>query len=162
MQPFPLKIYTEEAIQLIHTQSEFDAFAAAYIKIEAAGGVVLNGKQEVLMIYRKRKWDFPKGKVEENEESPYAAIREVIEETGIEKISITGEFPSTFHTYIENGVPILKQTYWFDMVSWGDAKLTPQKEEDITEVKWVPFEQVADLLTNSYPSLFDMWNMLLL
>ena len=160
MLEFPVNIYIAEEVQLIYTQSEFDKFASAYTIIEAAGGIVMNGEQEVLMIYRRGKWDFPKGKVEENESVYIAAVREVVEETGIKEISITGELPSTFHTYIENGVSILKQTYWYDMVSWGATKPTPQTEEDITEVKWVPFEQVAELLAGSYPSLFDLWRIL--
>ena len=161
MLAFPIKIYVGEEVQLIYTQAEFDTFASTYTMVKAAGGIVMTGEQEVLMIYRKNKWDFPKGKVEENESVHIAAVREVMEETDIKEISIVGELPSTFHTYIENGVLILKQTYWYDMVSWGTSKPTPQTEEDITEVKWVPIEQVAELLAGSYPSLFDLWKMLL-
>ena len=32
-----------------------------------AGSLVINQKKELLLIYRKGKWDFPKGKVEKNE-----------------------------------------------------------------------------------------------
>ena len=160
MQIFPLKIYTGEEVQFIYTQAEFDAFASNYTKMKAAGGIVRNGKQELLMIYRRGKWDFPKGKVEENEKVHIAAIREVGEETGVENVSITEELPSTFHTYIENGISILKQTHWYEMVAKETIEPIPQTEEDITEVKWVPILQVADMLKDSYSSLSDLWNML--
>ena len=160
MQIFPLKIYTGEEVQFIYTQAEFENFASNYTQIKAAGGVVRNGKQELLMIYRRGKWDFPKGKVEENEKVHIAAIREVGEETGVENLSITEELPSTFHTYIENGISILKQTHWYEMVAKETPEPTPQTEEDITEVKWVSILQVSDLLKDSYPSLSDLWNML--
>src|SRR5688500_11232246 len=35
--------------------------------IKAAGGIVWNRNKELLMIYRRGKWDLPKGKIEEGE-----------------------------------------------------------------------------------------------
>jgi len=42
-------------------------FCSHYQLIEAAGGVVLNSKREVLWILRNGIWDLPKGKVESGE-----------------------------------------------------------------------------------------------
>jgi 8-oxo-dGTP pyrophosphatase MutT (NUDIX family) len=35
--------------------------------IVAAGGLVFNENKELLMIYRRSKWDLPKGKLDEGE-----------------------------------------------------------------------------------------------
>ena len=40
-----------------------------------AGSLVINEKKELLLIYRKGKWDFPKGKVEKNEKKKTVALR---------------------------------------------------------------------------------------
>ena len=38
-----------------------------YHVIEAAGGLITNQNNETLMIYRRGKWDLPKGKIEKDE-----------------------------------------------------------------------------------------------
>ena len=51
--------------------------------VPAAGGIVQNEHREVLFIFRKGKWDLPKGKMEKAERPEVAAIREVEEECGV-------------------------------------------------------------------------------
>ncbi|QQS63451.1 MAG: NUDIX domain-containing protein [Chitinophagaceae bacterium] len=51
--------------------------------VEAAGGIVQNENKEILFIYRRNKWDLPKGKIEKKELPENAAAREIEEETGI-------------------------------------------------------------------------------
>ena len=58
----------------------WNEFAGQYVLMEAAGGVVQNNKDEILVIYRKKKWDLPKGKLDYEETPEGAAIREVKEE----------------------------------------------------------------------------------
>lgn len=126
-------------------------------KIDAAGGIVTNDHDEVLLIFRRGYWDFPKGKVEEDESFPEAALREVSEETGLISLRITSELPSTFHTYIQNGQEILKQTYWFSMKSDCPEVLIPQIEEEITEIRWVKKEEVTGMLEESFETLKELW-----
>ncbi|MDR2980487.1 MAG: NUDIX domain-containing protein [Bacteroidales bacterium] len=126
-------------------------------KIDAAGGIVTNDRDEVLLIFRRGYWDFPKGKVEESESFPEAALREVSEETGLTSLRITSELISTFHTYIQNGQEILKQTYWFSMKSDKPEILIPQIEEEITEIRWVKREEVTEMLEESFETLKDLW-----
>ena len=57
-----------------------------YFEVVSAGGVVVNQRGNVLWILRNGHWDLPKGKVEIGEKLEEAAVREVIEETGIESI----------------------------------------------------------------------------
>src|SRR5690606_40252613 len=46
--------------------------------VTAAGGMVINDKKEILFIYRNKRWDLPKGKVEKGETLEDSAIREVM------------------------------------------------------------------------------------
>ena len=94
--------------------------------VEAAGGLVYNNKREILFIYRKSKWDLPKGKVEQDESIETAAIREVSEECGIENPIITGSLAPTYHTYSLENQRILKKTHWYKMFYQGTNKTTPQ------------------------------------
>lgn len=144
----PIEITTEEA---------FHAFAQDYKIIHAAGGVVYNENDEVLLIYRLNKWDLPKGKVEEGEQYEEAALREVKEETGLQNMHLTKSLPSTFHTYTLHGENILKETHWFSMFATKQT-LTPQTIEAITEATWVHRTDVDSMLNNSYPSLALLWN----
>ena len=47
-------------------------FKSLYKIIEAAGGLVKNDKNELLLIYRLHHWDLPKGKVDDGETTEQA------------------------------------------------------------------------------------------
>ncbi|TAE99248.1 MAG: NUDIX domain-containing protein, partial [Runella slithyformis] len=51
-----------------------------YAVIKAAGGIVTKD-EKLLLIHRRGVWDLPKGKLDNNEKSKKAALREVEEET---------------------------------------------------------------------------------
>lgn len=140
----------------INSQEEYERFAKSYRLIHAAGGIVCNERDEILMIFRLGRWDFPKGKVEEGESFEVAAVREVEEETGLRKITLQAPLASTFHTYELNGNPILKETHWFAMSAHSQS-LVPQTVEDITQAVWVPKNEVDDKMQASYPSLAELW-----
>ena len=52
-------------------------------RIQAGGGLVENEKGEILFMFRRGKWDLPKGKLDPGESLENCALREVKEETGI-------------------------------------------------------------------------------
>ena len=62
--------------------------------IKAGGGVVQNSNKEILFIYRMKKWDLPKGKLEKGETIKECAKREVEEET---KVKVNVEVKSFLH-----------------------------------------------------------------
>lgn len=125
--------------------------------INAAGGIVVNEKGEILLIFRNDKWDFPKGKIESHEKNETAAMREVMEETGISHLKITKKLPTTYHTYTIDHSEILKETRWFEMSASSTESIKPQHIEGITEVIWVNKEEVSDKLKNSYANLKELW-----
>lgn len=126
--------------------------------VQAAGGIVLNEQDEILFMFRRGKWDLPKGKLDPGESLEECAVREVQEETGLREVFLRNFFLTTFHTYEENQTHILKESYWYTMQAAGKQELIPQLEEDIHEVKWVKKEHLPVVLGNTYRSISDVIN----
>lgn len=121
--------------------------------VEAAGGMVFNDKKEILFIHRNNRWDLPKGQLDKGESFETAAIREVMEETGVEGLEIKKFINKTYHVFKRNGKYKLKVTYWFEMFTNYNGKLTPQENEGIKKVKWKNFEKSQKALQNSYANI---------
>ncbi|WP_428329459.1 NUDIX hydrolase [Mucilaginibacter sp.] len=124
--------------------------------IKAAGGLVKNEFNEFLFIYRNDKWDLPKGKIEKQEGTKAAAVREVEEECGIKVNKLEEKICKTYHVYIYKGNVVLKKTYWFNMRCKGQNNLKPQKEEGITDVRWFKKGHVDLIVENTFPSIMDV------
>lgn len=131
-------------------------FFKNFTLIEAAGGIVQNNKKEILFIYRLNKWDLPKGKIEKGENAEACALREVEEETGVNKLKVKKKVGETYHSYDAFGKHFLKTTHWFYMSCGDDQNLVPQTEEDINALKWVATKNIKEPLTNTYPSIKDI------
>jgi 8-oxo-dGTP pyrophosphatase MutT (NUDIX family) len=126
--------------------------------IQAAGGLVLDPSKNILFIFRKGKWDLPKGKLDPGEPIDECALREVREETGLKEVKLTKKEPlqMTYHTYDENGKHILKETYWYQMHAKAGQSVQPQQEEQITEIKWISQKDVEPYLKKSFPLIKDV------
>ena len=124
--------------------------------IQAAGGFVYNDKEEVLLIFRRGKWDLPKGKLDEGEELYKCALREVEEETGLQGIELQKPLCITYHTYQQDGDSVLKESHWYLMHTQNDQVLTPQTEEDIEKCEWVNIKNMAPYMENTHPSILDV------
>ena len=123
-----------------------------YKVVRAAGGVVFNEEQKILMMYRLGKWDLPKGKRDDNEKAKQTAEREVEEECGI-KVQLSEKLCTTWHTYTMGTRKILKRTKWFKMNCIDESKMQPQKEEGIEKLEWMTEKEVQTALLNSYSSI---------
>ncbi|PCI07510.1 MAG: NUDIX hydrolase [Flavobacteriaceae bacterium] len=125
-----------------------------FFKIEkAAGGLVTNQNDETLFIYRLDKWDLPKGKIEKGEKKKEAAIREVEEECGISGLTIKKKLQKTYHIFQRNDREVLKITHWYAMKTDFTDDLTPQLEEDITQVVFKNLQEVNEALENTYGNI---------
>lgn len=124
--------------------------------IKAAGGLVKNAKGDYLFIFRNKKWDLPKGKVEKGEKVKIAAIREVEEECGVKIEKRQACLGKTYHIYELNGEVILKTTAWYPMKVKGMPKLVPQKEEGITKAVWLASNQLTPIVKNTFPSIIEV------
>mgnify|MGYP000868832162 CR=1 FL=1 len=129
-------------------------FKESFKLILAAGGLVFNNENKLLTIFRNGVWDLPKGKVEKGEQIREAAKREVEEETGC-IINSQNEMPTAhvYHVYQLKKKLVLKTTTWYKMSS-NPSKLLPQREEGITEVRWMSQSEIENIFNvNTYPSI---------
>ena len=128
-----------------------DYLKSKYTIMKAAGGVVQKGNK-TLLIFRMKKWDLPKGKINKNEATVDAAIREVEEECNIE-VKATRKICKTWHTYTMKKKKILKKTTWYAMKVINEENMRPQVEEDIEEIRWMSPKELFHSLDNSYRSI---------
>ena len=61
--------------------------------------------------------------------------------------------PATFHVYTIGKEWILKETHWFSMMCSKPDNYKPQAEEGITEIRWIPENEIEDMIPQLYPSL---------
>jgi 8-oxo-dGTP pyrophosphatase MutT (NUDIX family) len=116
----------------------------------------MNNNNDVLLIYRRGKWDLPKGKLDKGETIEDCAMREVMEETGLKNVVLESALLVTYHTYHEGTKFILKESHWYAMKVNGEQKLVPQTEEDIVEIKWVKPGDLKNYYHNTFPSVIDV------
>lgn len=145
-------------ICITHEDVEFlmECVFSPYHFIEAAGGLVVNKDKEMLFIFRRGKWDLPKGKMEEGETPEICAEREIEEETGVNQLQLIHKIIDTYHIYEERGQQILKKTYWFYFTTYFEGTPKPQIEEDISSISWIGKENLAMPLSNTYDSIMDV------
>lgn len=152
-----LKKDKEEVIILVDKIEKAKAiFFSHFASIEAAGGIVQNEKKELLFIFRKGKWDLPKGKLEKNETPEICAAREIEEETGVKDLVLKNKIGETYHIYEENKIMILKTSHWFYLISKGKQHTAAQTEEDISEVKWINTRNIKEPMANTYQNIKDI------
>lgn len=148
-----ISVHEPSGVIYLTTEEAFALYKQDKIIIEAAGGLVFNEQKELLMIFRRGFWDLPKGKVDEGETHDQCAVREVMEETGLQHIQLIEFLTTTYHTYQQNGETILKPSHWFKMMCSLAETLVPQTEEDITEIKWVTKKEAEVLKEQMYPTI---------
>lgn len=137
----------------------FESLKSQTKYIEAAGGLVYNPKNQLLLIYRNNKWDLPKGKIEKRESPREAAVREVEEECGLLQnvLTITDILPNTYHLYYHKNKLYLKKTFWFKMTYNQQTELVPQLEEQITKAIWANLAEIMVAKENTHDSLLQLF-----
>ncbi len=137
-------------------KSLFKSIKASCVIVKAAGGLVESANGNYLFIFRNKKWDLPKGKVEKGEGMREAAWREVEEECGVKVFSNDEKLCRTYHVYTLGTKVVLKKTNWYRMTVKGEPKLVPQKEEGITKASWLSRTELEPVIANTYPSIMDV------
>lgn len=123
----------------------------------SAGGIVYQksaNKTLILLCQHSghHGWVFPKGHIDKPETKEQAALREVVEETGI-----TGEIIKPLepiqYWFVQDGVKIKKTVYYF-LMSYAAGSIEDHDDE-MEKVEWLHIEEVANRLT--YPSDQKVW-----
>jgi len=108
---------------------------------------IIRKNKKILIAQRKKdswmeqnKWEFPGGKVEQNETYEDCLIREIKEELGI-AISIDRLFMKTTHTYMKNNeeFPITLMVFLAD---WREGDI---RNIDCQDSKWVDVKDIKKI-----------------
>lgn len=111
----------------------------------ACGAVVIH-EGAVLLVHRPKydDWAYPKGKQDPGEHDTVTAVREVLEETGVE-IRLGIPLPSQAYVQADGRTKIVH--YWIGHVV-GDPDISGyQANSEIDQVLWVPLAEAAGRLT---------------
>jgi len=123
----------------------------------AAGGLIYHKDKGYLWMFKRGKWDLPKGKIDSGEKAEEAAIRECIEETGVSDLMIEKNLGVTYHIFEQKEKHILKITQWFLMNTNHDGQLIPQAEEGISKLEWIKQEDLTQkILPNTYSTIIEV------
>lgn len=173
--PNALTFYNPDILSLVEMMESSQNIARVYIPSEdpeliykevcgafkeviAGGGLVSNRRGDYLLIRRSGLWDLPKGHLEAGEDIRECSAREVKEETGVGELEVRDLICVTDHCYFRNGIWHLKHTYWFDMLYTAPVDLVPQTEEDIAKAAWVAKSALPPYLTNTFPSIREVFH----
>lgn len=106
-----------------------------------------DGRLLIAIIHRKRygDWSWPKGKLDEGESLPQAAVREIREETGL-KVKL-GVHLGTQNYMLQNGAA-KEVHYWAAKVSdKALAESTFKPDDEVEKIEWKTPEEIDQLLT---------------
>jgi 8-oxo-dGTP pyrophosphatase MutT (NUDIX family) len=116
---------------------------------KSAGGIVTrvaDGRILVLLIRDPYgHWGFPKGHLERGEGSETAALREVMEETGLREVSSLGAIAAIEWKFRFRNKLIQKHCEFF-LMETPAGETRPQKSEGITECRWVTPEDAHAMI----------------
>lgn len=131
-------------------------------RTESAGGVVLNGRGEVLVVSQHgTSWSLPKGRIEAGEDRLRAARREIYEEAGITELELLGELGSYTRFSLrgaEEDTSELKTIHMF-LFRTTQHELAPVDPEN-PEARWMKSEEVEEILTHPKDREFYRLNFL--
>jgi 8-oxo-(d)GTP phosphatase len=121
--------------------------------VRAAGCAVWrqadDGTLQTALVHRPRydDWSLPKGKPVGGEHLLQTAVREVVEETGLEVVVGRRSVRTGYEVVGPEGDPVPKEVdYW--TAAWTGGDFVPNDEAD--ELRWLTIEDAADLCSHEH------------
>ena len=121
----------------------------------SAGGVVFRwvedgdgARRPFFLLIRDsyRNWGFPKGHLEDGEGPDAAAVREVMEETGLGELALEGAI-ETIDWYFRFRGRLVHKVCHFYLMRTARTDTCPQRSEGITACRWAPFDEAVTLVS---------------
>ena len=115
----------------------------------SAGGLVVRG-DEVLLIATAggRRWQLPKGHLEEGELPPQAAVREVREETGVTG-TIIAPLSGVDYTFVERGKHRIKKHVDYFLLSYESGSEADFEPREVVTARWFTWPEAIARLSHA-------------
>jgi len=114
------------------------------LRESCSGGVVFHNGSVLILQKHKGDWVLPKGHIELGESATETALREVLEETGIQARALA-PLRQTRYRFHSNGFARDKTVSWFLMETDDPSSLCPERY--FRRVQFVPLAEALRLLT---------------
>jgi 8-oxo-dGTP pyrophosphatase MutT (NUDIX family) len=116
------------------------------LRHHSAGGLVVRAGEVLLISPRPGRWQLPKGHVERGEAPSQAAVREVLEETGVHG-RIVSALPSIEYTYsVGPRVEVHKRVDYYLMTYEGGSESDSDPRE-VIQARWWSWEEALGVLS---------------
>lgn len=113
------------------------------INEKSCGIILINDKNQYLLVrLLAGHWDFPKGHVEKDETEKETALREVLEETGLQATILPG-FRETV-TYLVKGTIPKEVVYFLGRPHSTDVNI---QVEEVSDFAFLPYKAARERLT---------------
>lgn len=116
---------------------------------QSAGGIVVRGGKILLISPRADRWQLPKGHPENGESLAEAAIREVIEETGV-VAEVVGSLPAIEYTYFETirgpRRRVIKRVDFF-LMQYRHGDVWNADAEEVCTAAWMTWDNALERLS---------------
>lgn len=115
--------------------------------VSCGGVVIFQGK--ILLLYKNIRnkydgWVLPKGTVEDGEEFPQTALREVQEESGVSASIVKYVGKSQYSFNVTNDI-VEKSVHWY-LMETDSFYSRPQREEDFYDAGFYKYHEAIHLL----------------
>lgn len=122
---------------------------------KSCGCIVFNNDKVLVEKSLSGFYGFPKGHIENGESEIECAIRETLEETGI-NVLVDSSHRFSVSYMVHDVVP--KEVIYFISYLKGSDVISVQ-EEELSDACWVPINEVRDVLT--FDNLKNLWDKVL-
>ena len=115
----------------------------------SAGGLVVRDGQVLLIATAGgRRWQLPKGHVEEGETSEAAAVREVREETGVVG-RVIAALPSIRYSFVERGTRRIRKQVDYYLLAYLEGSEVDFDPNEVDGASWFEWDEALEKLTHA-------------
>jgi 8-oxo-dGTP pyrophosphatase MutT (NUDIX family) len=111
------------------------------VQHRSAGGLVVRGSQILLISTQSgRRWQLPKGHIEEGETSEQTAVREVREETGVTS-RVVAPLPGVEYWFVERGARRVHKQVDYFLMDYVSGDTTDFDVHEVSGAEWFSWEE---------------------
>jgi len=107
----------------------------------SAGGLVVHSARILLIATQKgRRWQLPKGHIEEGETPEQAAVREVCEETGVTS-RVVAPLPGVEYWFVEKGIHLVHKQVDYFLLTYVSGDAANFDPHEVSGAEWFSWDE---------------------